>query len=602
MNRDVIFRFSKLTGTHAEVLAVAGLADYLTEFGDGLVSIKDLGAYFEVRPEPGIAGAIHDPPQSVGYPFLKASLSVRVPEGVTDVVDYRDEKTRVDRFHEAAKGKPSNRAAGVGRFTDDTGDSLEHDRPRPDWLLLQVLNTLQGDEISGKVHATIVNTESTVFKKEVSGALYNLSNGKPSGLKWPKSSVMLFTPNLAKGYARLRPDSTARDGSAGKRWADPFVDWLKFRGYFRIACPFFVGNKAEHVRMIVPIPGDVTVRTFNGVVSNLRTAGVFGGAPKLDALAVLSLAHILIEGSQEYHDPGTGTSPFPSLFLANKRVNQVISGVIITHYQSMGRAKAVSDISVLALPGWFMLQDSTDADDMLIALYEHKQVICGLQDDHSDEIDLLIKYRKFLEQRGEQAAHAFLNFLQSYALFWMSTFGAEESGRERRPRRFNERLVRRILVENVKQLSEIIENPGFVAIARAIRKSTVSAQALKVIKKEVPREIRYGLLHELRRKRSLSTEEFVEAVADFISRYNAENARLREVKGDLSAAPANITDSEFQEFVTLFDRGWKPSLVGALLIALGSCREDRGTELGQEKVAEEDLEDETEEVMQDSGS
>lgn len=598
---DLVFRFPKFTGTHAEVLAVAGLADYLTEFADGTVSIRDSGGYFEVHPDPGITGAIHDPPQSAGYPFLKANERVKVPKGVTDVVDYKAEKAKVDRFREATGGRPAGRArgkaSGARRSSAASAEELpEQDRPHPDWRLLQVLNTLQGDEISGKVHAAIVNAEPTVFRQQVSGALENLAQGKPSNLRWPKSAVMLFNPNLAKGYARLKPDSTARGDSTKEQWADPFTDWLKFRGYFKIACPFFLGSKGEHVRMIVPVPGDITSGAFGGVALRLRTAGVFGAAPKLDALAVLSLAQILIEGSEEYLDPDSGTSPFPLLSLANRRVNQVISGVVITHYQSMGSAKAISDMSVLALPGWFVLQDSSDASDMLAALHEHKQVLRGLRDDHSDEIDLLIKYRRFLEQRGDHAARAFLDFLESYALFWMGTFGLTEGGIERRPRRFNERLVRRILVENVKQLSEIADNPGFTAIARAIRKSTVSAQALKAMKKDVPREIRYGLLHELRRKRSLSTEEFIEAVADFVSKYNSENARLREIKGDLKAAPANITDAEFLEFVGLFDKGWKPSLVGALLTALGSCREDRDPE----SVLEEVLEDEAEGVPQDN--
>lgn len=593
--RNLVFRFPKLTGTHAEVFAVAGLADYLTEFAQGTVSIRDCGGYFEVHPDPWIAGAIHDPPQSVGYPFLKANDKVKVPEGVTDIVDYKAEKVKVDRFRKATGGRPTERvrgkASGARPSAAAGAEKLsEQDRPRPDWRLLQVLNTLQGDQISGKVHAAIVNAEPADFKQQVSVALGNLAQGRPSSLQWPKSAVMLFNPNLAKGYARLRPDSTARGDSTKEQWADPFTDWLKFRGYFRIACPFFLGSKGEHVRMIVPVPGDITARAFNGVASNLRTAGVFGAAPKIDALAVLSLAQILIEGSEEYRDPNLGTSPFPSLSLANKRVNEVISGVIITHYQSMGSAKAVSDMSMLSLPGWFALRDSSDVSDMLTALQEHKQVIRGLRDDHSDEIDLLIKYRRFLEQRGERAARAFLGFLEPYALFWMGTFGLTENGVERRPRRFNERLVRRILVENVKQLSEIADNPGFIAIARAIRKSTVSAQALKAMKKDVPREIRYGLLHELRRKRSLSAEEFVEAVADFVSKYNAENARLREIKGDLRAAPANITDAEFLEFVGLFDKGWKPSLVGALLTALGSCREDRDAEPGLEEVSEDDAE------------
>jgi hypothetical protein len=63
----------------------------------------------------------------------------------------------------------------------------------------------------------------------------------------------------------------------------------------------------------------------------------------------------------------------------------------------------------------------------------------------------------------------------------------------------------------------------------------------------------------------------MEAVADFVSRYNAENARRREMR---KAAPRNITTEEFSAFAALVERQGSP-LVGALLCAFGSCREPR---------------------------
>ena len=67
----------------------------------------------------------------------------------------------------------------------------------------------------------------------------------------------------------------------------------------------------------------------------------------------------------------------------------------------------------------------------------------------------------------------------------------------------------------------------------------------------------------------------MEAVADFTSKYNAENARRREMG---KFAPRNVTTDEFSAFASLVER-YGASLVGALLCAYGSCREPRNEDV-----------------------
>lgn len=122
------------------------------------------------------------------------------------------------------------------------------------------------------------------------------------------------------------------------------------------------------------------------------------------------------------------------------------------------------------------------------------------------------------------------------------------------------------------QLTTILTDQGFQAVAAAVRRATVNAQAQKAMKKSDYREIRYALLHELRRKRSLpGIAPLVEAVSEFVSQYNAENARRREMG---KSAPRNITTEEFIAFAGLIER-YGASIVGALVCAYGSCREPR---------------------------
>ncbi len=134
------------------------------------------------------------------------------------------------------------------------------------------------------------------------------------------------------------------------------------------------------------------------------------------------------------------------------------------------------------------------------------------------------------------------------------------------------------------KLTEILNDQGFQAVAAAVRRATVNAQAQKAMGKSDYREIRYDLLHDLRRKRSLpGVAPLVETVSEFISKYNVENARRREMR---KPAPRNVTTEEFMAFTALIER-YGASMVGALLCAYGSCREPR------EKDAPEPTEDET---------
>ena len=125
-----------------------------------------------------------------------------------------------------------------------------------------------------------------------------------------------------------------------------------------------------------------------------------------------------------------------------------------------------------------------------------------------------------------------------------------------------------------KTLGTILQDEGFRAVASAIRKSTVSAQALKSMGRHDYREIRYDLLPELRRKRTLDKAAFVEALSSFISSYNSENARRRELK---KHAPANVTTEQFASVIALTDEHGA-RLVGVLLCAYGTCKEPRDTE------------------------
>lgn len=567
----------RVTGTHADVLAAVGLADVLAEACNGPVLLLEGEAEFRVQtPSVVDAQALRSVAHRPGYPFLKARRGDVTPPGAQDVVDYEAERERVERV----------RQAGLGRRVQDAElrELVQQDQPRSDWRQLRILRALQGDDTANKVHEDIVAVDGTTFREALGRGLRAVAGGLPSGLRWRASLVQLFNPHAPKGYSRLKPDGTDRNDRTKDYWNDPFVEWLKYRGFFRVASGCFHGPERKHVRVLCPCPRRITVRNLEAVARELRDSVIMGGPPKYDALAVLRLAELLIRHAEDYR---TGEDYLPGLRLDGLTPADVISGVYVTNYQSLGSARAVTEMHMLALPAWFPVRSREDASCWLAALDEHQRVLRALRDDRSDEIGLLLRYRRFLQTRGAACIGEFLEFLGAYGCFWLRTFGGTADGRKRWPPRFSASLVRRIIMESVPQYSAILEDPGFRAVAAAVRRCTVSAQALRAMNRD-HREIRYELLHELRRNRNLPGSALLETVAEFVSLYNAENARLREIARDLHAAPANVTTEEFASFCRLLERYGAP-VVGALLCAYGSCRE-AGAEPAEPAEAEEDRE------------
>ena len=161
-----VMRIAKSTGTHGDVFAAVGLADLLASLPDsGAVRVLERDGEFEIqRSKPGDGVKADLIPQVPGYPFLKTNDKVRVPPNAMDVVDYKAEKAKADRNKEvrAAAGRAKRKVVD-----SETQQLMQQEQLRQDWRLLQVLNTLQGDEISNKIHEAIVNREPGTFRKEV---------------------------------------------------------------------------------------------------------------------------------------------------------------------------------------------------------------------------------------------------------------------------------------------------------------------------------------------------------------------------------------------------------------------------------------------------
>ena len=130
-----------------------------------------------------------------------------------------------------------------------------------------------------------------------------------------------------------------------------------------------------------------------------------------------------------------------------------------------------------------------------------------------------------------------------------------------------------------KNLTQIITDPGFRAIAKAIRRATVTAQYYATQQNGYPYEVRYGLGHELLRSAAYP-QEFLGALSVFVQAYTSENARIEEriAKKSLPDMPnfhrPPIRDTDLDHIVALVD-AFGSELISKMLVAYGYARDAR---------------------------
>ena len=363
-----------------------------------------------------------------------------------------------------------------------------------------------------------------------------------SDFMFSSALVQLFNPQAARGYALLKPSGTNRSDRTKDRWADPFVEWLRFRGYFEGSAGWFASND---LRLLSPVPSDVPYGQFAEIAAALRDLRLGGTGAKIDCRAVLGLTRLLIERSGTYRRP-----------------RRWIRALWVTQYKDMGQAHTVMAMDQLAVPDWFELRTSEHAQLWLQVLQEHDVVLRRLADNHSDEFALVKQYRRTLQQQWRESLSEFVDFLMNYG---MLLFKRRSQDYWVLPQ-FSIRGVALILNRN-PDFRKILRDSGFLAVAAALRSSTFAAQAVRHHGKPHHREIRYGLLNEIRRAGLLGKSELLAVIKLFVTAFNQE-ASSRHRSG---LRAARIQDAEWKAFEVLL-RGCPADVpVGSLLCALASC-------------------------------
>jgi hypothetical protein len=469
----------KKTGTHADVLAAVGAADLLRKLDPRILELQD-----------------------------RFVIELRRPVVPADLDEANPGCSNIDRSPHTPKDRMST--------------------------ILSRMKACGGPNLVNEKFAKM-------NQQDWSRRVWESLNGRPDFV-FSAPLVQLFNPHCGRGYSLLKPSGTNRSDKTKDRWAEPFLEWLRYRGYFAASAGWFTSGD---LRMYTPIPALVGFNRLTAAATAFRDLKLGGSSVKVDCRAVLGLSRALIENARVHQRP-----------------SELVRGVYIAHYKDMGQTHTFMAMEQLALPNWFELRNSEHAVRWLQTIEEHDTVLRRLNDTHSDEFALLKQYRLTLQWQARDSVAEFVEFLAGYASLLFKR------------RSLDEWLLPQLSTTSVgpilrrdPQLRALLRHPGFLAVAAALRGSTIGAQAARHNGRADHREIRYGLLTELRRADKSRKSELARAVFAFISAFNAESRRRRN--GGLRAA--TIKNSELDGFLAAIDRLPERVSAGSVLCAVAGC-------------------------------
>ena len=526
----------KKTGTYADALQAIGTADLVRELCGGLPQIIDYGSEFRVivqhwQPEKW------NPPNP-GYPYIWDSQKEEKPSS-GDILDYRAEIEKRKAIQELSKQKVKGKARKQLENQMLQQDLEKMDKPRSELAIASILASMRkGWDGDRQLYRWL--TEDTGRALAWVKFRLNVASENVTDPKW--SNTQFLNPITGKGVHASK--TTAKSaGTINSEMIDPFEDWLKLRACFKAMLAY---RDDDDFKFFVIEPTDISHAAIERIISAVRSLALWGGV-KLDILAVLHATETLIE----YSD----LRPQGSISLKGKSPRKVVAGLWQAYFKSLGTAAALMNNALFPFPDWFDLQTPDDALQLLALIKEfigsQDQAGClnSLDVKHSDDGAILQQFRNWLNSGN------LLDFLWFDAAF-VAHLMQRRTRQEWAKALSTESLT--FLFSRGYNMSEIVSNPGFLSIARAVRNATIYS----VGEKSVDIDTRFGLAQEWKQKLRSGGSEFLGAVADFVQQYNWEVINRRNRKYHVVSTP------DLDQLTELIAKHGAET-VGLLLLAYG---------------------------------
>lgn len=571
----------KGSDTQADSLMAYGLAELVQaiippdawRIGPGLL-VEDKGPYYQVVLPEGLAVQpewLDDLPDPLELaPFVKSGKE-KPPSGFLFV---RDADQEWDNFKAYNKARSEMRSADIaGKAVDtDAARTLDSLRPKADFSVVSYISDyrMQGLGVHNKLVLQWWRTRA-VRKQHIQALLRFFAD--PTGQNtdkivtaWNKdmkaaklkpakqfTASQMFNPHTGKGANRPKADSMITPGNEKSFW---LLEYLKVAGMWSCAAPRMAqsgGIRKTYVLAAAHVPllyHREVFRKFNEAFWN-------DGAIKLDIIAVLRYIVAMLDHIEVEEDDFAST-------LFDTPPGEYVNGFYVTTYQQLSaNAYTMMNQGFIGLPDWARVTDAWGRADLQAAIKEHIDRIRALDEGRNEGYVLLQYYRDFV---SSNQWNKLFDFLAGYGRFLLSQL--ERGNYYVKP--FSRKNMWRLLMSN-GNYSEILQDPGFQNVAKAIRLSTIVPQYRG--RRDSLYEIRYGLGQKFK-KSAHYKEDFLTVLADFMHSYNEENALKQERHG--KSYRANLTKGDVEAIVALIDQH-NAQLICNLLLAYGFARDPKET-------------------------
>ena len=557
------FFINKQSGTYAETLEAFGVANLIAEILKrhqlkGItVTFEDKGIYYLVSTNKTITEEMLT---TLTYfqvvKFVKKEATQIVPDGILDYFDYPNQKAELDkykkRFEEIEKNKELNQ---------------EKKRKARKALSEEKDNQFNGAiDAAFDVYREIIKNPYVSFSKLFDNFHLNQAQfpalireilsfyaQKPSikrTFKLPEekpTAQQLFNPNQGKGLNKNKANNISM-GNLDSNWIS---ETMKTSGAFSMMiCQYVKVGSTYDLKLFVPDFHNITLSEAKNLVIKFKQNLKSTSAVKLDILNILDFTNKFILETPQYK---------------GGKVRNTVKGFHSVYQKDLGQNKAVANIAFINTPDFVEYQTEEEGHDWTIIL-EHQRSIISNIDELGDAIQGLQSYRNFLGSVGNSALHHFSKFS-----FWYAAYLMQALAKKKFARCFSTEILNKFYTNMDNRLSKIINDEGFLAVAGAIRNSTIRLQIKSRFQETHKKfEIRYGFAQELINK-SKSKDDLVKFMGNFLAKYNSETAKHKEKNAQILFRP-NIRKEDEEKFFLLLDEH-PPHLVGSLLASFGFALE-----------------------------
>lgn len=565
------FIIQKKSGTYAETLEAFGVAILLNdvlqklEISGRKITVEDKDLFYLVISNKEITSKMLEKLnyfQIVKYLINKPNTTIPKDIPRNHCFDYPAQKAEQDRYKKEYDRIDKNKTLSAEqkkiaknelskRKNDEFGLSIDKEYDVYRELIKNPYTSykkLYENFYNNRCDFSVLIKEILAFysKKDLPQRKFKLVDETPT-------AQQLFNPNQGKGLNKAK----ANNSSMGNLKSSWITETMKISGALQMMSAQYVKVGSMYdMKLYVPDFKQVQLNDGIKLITEFKRYLKSSSPVKLDILNIIDLSIRFILLTPEYQ---------------KGKIKNTIKGLHSVYQKDLGQNRAVANIAFNNMPDFIAYENKEQSIEWIEILRSQRSIISSIEEMGSS-IQGLQNYRNFLNNSGERALGYFNLFINWYSVYLMESITNEKY------------YVKPFQIETLNKfynnmdtqehnLREIIENEGFQAVAKAIRKSTVT---LQYTPKENRRfDIRYGLAQQLQNK-SKSKDDLATFIGEFIGTYNSETARDAE-KNNGKTVRANVKDEELIQFYTLLDKK-PPRLLGALLtsygFALGKYKEE----------------------------